>query len=196
MRVTEYAEPVELGFFDEVFEDGDVLRSFAGEADDEAGAEGDAGDGGADLLDGLEEDVGTGSALHGLEYGGRGVLQGNVEIFADVVVLGDGFKQLVGDAVGVGVEEAEPAEVGDAGELVEEGCEAVFEAQVFAVAGGVLADEGNFLDAAGDEGLGLGDDGLKAAGTKFAAEVGDDAEGAGMVAALGDFDVGGGSRGG
>jgi hypothetical protein len=125
------------------------------------------------------------------------VLQGDVEIFADVVVLGDGFKQLAGDAVGVGVEEAEPAEAIDAGELVKECGEAVFEAEVFAVAGGVLADEGDFLDAAGDEGLlRFGDDGFKAAGTEFAAEVGDDAEGAGVVAALGDFDVGGGARGG
>jgi hypothetical protein len=73
------------------------------------------------------------------------VLQGDVEIFADVVVFGDGFKQLAGDAVGIGVEEAEPAEAFDAGELVEEGGEAVFDAEIFAVAGGVLADEGDLL---------------------------------------------------
>ena len=76
------------------------------------------------------------------------------------------------------------------GEGVEQRGEAVFEAEVFAVAGGVLADEGDFLDAAGDELLGFGDDGFEAAGAEFAAQVGDDAEGAGVVAALGDFDVG------
>jgi len=123
------------------------------------------------------------------------VLERDVEIFADVVVLRNGLKQLVGDAVGIGVEEAEPAEVGDAGELVEERGEAVFEAEVFAVAGGVLADEGDFLDAASDEGLGFRNDGLEAAGAEFSTEIGDDAEGAGVVAALGDFDVGGGARG-
>ena len=78
------------------------------------------------------------------------------------------------------------------GERVEQGGEAVFDAEVFAVAGGVLADEGDLLDAAGDELLGFGDDGLEAARAEFAAQVGDDAEGAGVVAALGDFDVGGG----
>ena len=103
--------------------------------------------------------------------------------------------ELAGDAVGIGVEEAEPAEVGDAGECVEERGEAVLEAKVFAVAGGVLADEGDFLDAAGDEGLGFGDDGLEAAGAEFSAQVGDDAEGAGVVAAFGDLDVGGGFGG-
>ena len=66
---------------------------FAGEADDEAGAEGDAGDGGADLLEGLEEDVCAGAALHGFEDGRGGVLEGDVEILADVVVRGDGLKR-------------------------------------------------------------------------------------------------------
>ena len=98
--------------------------------------------------------------------------------------------------VGVGVEEAEPAEAVDAGERVEEGGEAVLEAEVFAVAGGVLADEGDLADAAGDELLGFGDDGLEAAGAELAAQVGDDAEAAGVVAAFGDLDVGRGARGG
>jgi hypothetical protein len=124
------------------------------------------------------------------------VLQGYVEVLADVVVAGDGLQQAIGDAVGVGIEEAQPAQAVDAGESVEQVGETVFQAKVFAVAGGVLADEGNFLDAAGDELLRLGDDRLEAAGTEFAAQVGDDAETARVVAALGDLDVGRGLRGG
>ena len=130
------------------------------------------------------------AALHALEDGGRGVLQRHVEVFADVVVAGDGFEQAAGDAVGIGVEEAQPAEALDCGRGVEESGEAVFEAEVFAVTGGVLADEGDFPDAVRDELLGFGDDGFEAAGAEFAAEVGDDAEAAGVVAALGDLDVG------
>ncbi len=118
------------------------------------------------------------------------MLERDVEIFADVVVLGDCLEELAGDAVGVGVEEAEPAEAWDAGELVEECGEAVLDAEVFAVAGGVLADEGDLLNAAGDELARFGDDRLEAAGTEFSAQIGDDAEGAGVVAALGDLDVG------
>ncbi len=191
--VAEDTEPVEAGFFDEVFEQGEVFSGFSGKADDEAGAESDAGDGGADLGEGTQEDFGGGAALHALEDGGRGVLERQVEIFADVGVRGDGFEQASGDAVGIGVEEAEPAEAFDAGEGVEERGEAVAEAEVFAVTGGVLANEGDFADAAGNELLGFGDDGLEAAGAEFAAEVGDDTEGAGVVATLGDFDVGGGA---
>jgi hypothetical protein len=171
----------------------EVAADSPGKADDEAGAEGDAGDGGADLFERRRKMSAEAPRFMRLQDIGRGVLEGHVEIFADVVVARDGFEELAGDAVGIGVEEAEPAEVGDAGELVEECGEAVFEAEVFAVAGGVLADEGDFANAAGDELLGFGDDGLEAAGTEFAAQVGDDAEGAGVVAALGDFDVGGGA---
>jgi len=65
------------------------------------------------------------------------VLEGNVEVLADVVVLRDGFEELAGDAVGIGIEEAEPAQAVDAGELVEQRGETVLEAEIFAVAGGV-----------------------------------------------------------
>jgi hypothetical protein len=111
-------------------------------------------------------------------------------------MLRNGVEEAGGDLVGVGVEEAEPAEAGEWGECFEQVGEAVFEAEVFAVAGGVLADEGYFADALGDEVLGFGDDGADAAGAELSAELGDDAEGAGMVAAFGDFDVGTGAWGG
>ena len=65
--------------------------------------------------------------------------------------------------------------------------------EVFAVAGGVLADEGDLADALGDEVLGFGDDGAYAAGAELAAELGDNAEAAGMIAAFGDLDVGAGA---
>ena len=192
--VAEDAEPVEFRLADELLQKFKVAERLAGEADDETGAQSDAGDGGANFFQGLEKDIRAGAALHALEDVGRGVLEGQIEVFADVVVPGDGFEQAAGDAVGIGVEEAEPAQAIDAGEGVEQSGEAVFEAEVFAVAGGVLADEGDLADAAGDELLGLGDDRLEAARAEFAAQVGNDAEGAGVVAALGDFDVGRGFR--
>jgi hypothetical protein len=107
-------------------------------------------------------------------------------------VGGDGFKQDGGDAVGVGVEEADPLFVRgfDFGEAGEEGGEAVFEAEVFAIAGDVLADEVDFADAIVEQAAGFEDDAFKAAAAELAAELGDDAEGAGVIAALGDFDVG------
>ena len=76
------------------------------------------------------------------------------------------------------------------GERFEQRSEAVFQAKVFAVAGGVLADESDFLHAAGDELLRFGDHGLEAPRAELAAQVGNNAEGAGVIAAFGNLDVG------
>ncbi len=157
--VGEDAEPVDLCGLDEGFEFLVVLFGLAGEADDEAGADDDAGDDAAGLLDEVEEDVGVAAALHALEDAGAGVLERDVEVLGDVVVRRHGLEQPRRDLVGIGVEEAEPAEAGQGGEGFEELGEAVGEAEVFAVAGGVLADEGDLADALRDELFGLGDDG-------------------------------------
>ena len=68
---------------------------------------------GAGFFDELEEEVGCAAAFHALEDGGAGVLEGDVEVFGDVVVARDGVEEARGDLVGVGVEEAEPAEAGE-----------------------------------------------------------------------------------
>ncbi len=109
---------------------------------------------------------------------------------------GDGVEQLAGDLVGIGVEEADPAEVVDLGETFEEEGESVFDAEIFAVAGGVLADEGEFADAVGGEGARFGEHGFEGAGTELAAQLRDDAEGTGVIAAFGDLEIGGGAAGG
>ncbi len=57
------------------------------------------------------------------------------------------------------------------------------------VGGGVLGDDEQFFDASLDEFLCLAQDGVGGAGGEFAAHVGDDAELALVVTALGDFEV-------
>ena len=117
------------------------------------------------------------------------MLQRDVHVGADFFVLGDRVEKFASDLVGIGVEKAHPAEIFNGGEFLEQQSEAVFEAEVFAVASGVLADEGNLADAAAGEAFGLGDHGFEAARTKLAAQLGNDAESAGMVAAFGNLDV-------
>ena len=60
---------------------------------------------------------------------------------------------------------------------------------VDAVGGGVLADDEELADAGGDELLGLAQDGVGRARDEAAAHVGDDAEAALVVTALGDLEV-------
>ena len=149
--VAEDAEPVEPGLANKLLQKLKIAERLAGEADDEAGAEGDAGDRGANLLEGLQEDLGARAALHSLENFGRGVLERHIEILADVVVFRDGLEQAAGDAVRICIEKPQPAQPFDPGQRVEQCGKAVLQAQVFAVAGGVLADEGDLLDAARDK---------------------------------------------
>ena len=84
--VGEDAEPVDACGLDEVFEFLVVGFGLAGEADDEAGADDDAGDDAAGLLDEVEEDLRVAAALHALEDAGAGVLERDVEVLGDVVV--------------------------------------------------------------------------------------------------------------
>ena len=61
--------------------------------------------------------------------------------------------------------------------------------QVEAVGAGVLADDQQFLGPGGDQFLGLAEDGVGAAADEVAAQGRDDAEGAAVIAALGNLDV-------
>ncbi len=67
--------------------------------------------------------------------------------------------------------------------------EAVFEAEVFAVAGGVLADQIDLAHALFEEASGFRDHGFETAAAEVAAILRDHAEGAGVIAALGDLQV-------
>ena len=62
--------------------------------------------------------------------------------------------------------------------------------QVFAVAGGVLADQVDLAHALLEQARGFGNHRFEAPAAELAAILRDHAEGAGMVAALGDLDVG------
>ena len=99
-----------------------------------------------------------------------------------------------GNLVGISVEEANPLQAFDARELFQQQGQAIFQAKVFAEAGGVLSDERDFAHAGLGQPLGFRDDGFETPRAKLSAKLGNDAEAAGMIAAFGDFDIGRGSR--
>src|SRR5215469_9689349 len=103
---------------------------------------------------------------------------------------GDGLEQLAGDLVGIRVEEANPPQALDLHKLFEEEGQSVFQAEVFAVAGRVLADESDFADAGAGQMFGFGHHRFKAARAELASKLRDDAKSAGMIASLSNLDVG------
>ena len=118
------------------------------------------------------------------------MLQGHIHVGADLFVLRDCVQQLAGNLVGIGVEETHPTQVFDRRKFFQQKREAIFQAEIFAIASGVLADQGNFSHSGLRETFGLGNDGFKTSRAELSAQLRNDAEGAGMIAALGNLDVG------
>ena len=145
----------------------------------------------ADTFDQLQEDVAGCSALHALQHRGAGMLQRHVDVLDQRGVLRDRIEQLLGDLVRIGVEETHPFrlrrfDLRQAGEQLRQ---TVFEAEIFAVAGGVLADQIDLAHALREEARRFRNHRFEAAAAEFAAILRDHAEGAGMIAAFGDLDV-------
>ena len=120
------------------------------------------------------------------------MLQWHVDVFDQRIVLRERVEQLLRDAVGVGVEEPHPLglrrfDLGEAGEKLRE---PVLHFEVLAVAGGVLSDQVDFPNSLAEQAGGFRHDGLETTAPELAPVLRDDAERAGVVAALGDLHVG------
>ena len=79
------------------------------------------------------------------------MLQRDIEIFREARVGRDRIEKLRSDAIGIAIEKANPVQLFDLCEALEQRGQAVANAEVFAVVCGVLADQGNFADARGGQ---------------------------------------------
>ena len=202
LGVTKHAKAFEFRFTDKGFEFGDVGFGLAGEADDKRGAYRDAGNTSADTFDEITDVVAAGLALHGAEHGVADVLERDIDVAGHFGALCDGADEFVAPMRGVCVKQANPEITFDGVQFAQErgergaarridGCArigALFPS-VHAEEGGVLGNEVELFDPFFDELAGLGDDAFDGAAAVAAADLGDDAERARMVAALGDFHV-------
>jgi hypothetical protein len=201
--IIEDAGALELAVFDEVHEFVEVGIGFAREADDEGGANGDAGDASADAFEEVPNVGAIRFTTHESQHVIADVLQGHVDVASHFWAFGDGLNEVVAPVGRMGVEEADPEVAFDFVESPNEcgegfafgrvdataGFGAVFGPLVHAEVGGVLGDEIDFLDSGSDEVARFFDDGFLGATAVAAADLRDDAEGAGMVAAFRNFDV-------
>ena len=99
------------------------------------------------------------------------------------------LQQLAGDLVGIGVEEAHPAQFLDLRQPLQQQRQPIFQTQIFSIAGRILPDQRDLADALFREMLRLGDHRFESPRTELAAQLRDDAKRAGMIAAFGDLDV-------
>ena len=115
------------------------------------------------------------------------MLDGQIEIRQDLLVPLHGGDEVVGDALRVSVHDADPLEAWDLVQLVQQLADAAGLAPVLAIGGGVLRHDDKLLDALTGQPAGLGHTVGHLAAAQRAADAGDRAVVAAVVAALGDF---------
>ena len=189
VRVGEHADVVERVVAEKRAQLVDIGLGFAGEADDERGAERDAGD---PLANAREEPVvglARAGALHALEHGVRRMLQRQIDVVADLVALRHRRERVFVNRRRVQIEEADPLEAVDRVQFAQQASEGAALVAVDAVEGRVLRDEQELFDAARGQRARFADDRVARPAPVLAAQRRDDAERALVVAALGDLDV-------
>ena len=119
------------------------------------------------------------------------VLHGQVDVFHELRLARDRLDELVTEIRRIAVERADPVHALDRAERAQELRELRLAVEVAPVLRRVLRDEDDLLHAARGEVHHLIADILDGAAAVGAADVGDGAEGAAVVAALGDLHIGG-----
>ncbi len=135
--------------------------------------------------------LGAAAPPHRLEHLRMAVLEGDVEVRDETRLAPHQAEQLDVERGRIGVQEANPGK-GRAGEqgFHQPQQPVPAEVEVLAVAGGVLGDQAELDRAGGLQGARLGDQALDGPAAEAAAPVRDRAEGAGVVAAFGDLEIG------
>ena len=137
---------------------------------------------GADLVTGAV-------TVHAAENVVVDVLDGDVEILDDLILIRDEVDELVVHDFGVEVVQADPADALDLHKLPQQQRKTRLAIDVQTPAGDVLRDDDQLFDAERREILRLLHDGIERTAAVAAADGGDGAEGAPVVAPLGDAQI-------
>ena len=157
--------------------------AFAGEADDDIGADRDARNAFADLGNQLAVLAVGVAAPHHLEDFVIACLQRDLNVGHDLRKRGDGVNQLGGHPIGVGGQKAQPQQVGNFGKVSEQLRQVITAFQVLTKAVNDLPEQNELLSAAGDEAAGFLENFFRVAAAFFSAFARNDAVSAGVRAA-------------
>lgn len=193
-REAEDVDMAEVHRFDEGLGFCELVVSFAGEADDHIGADGEIRDRGACFIEDRLEGGFAGASSHAFEGGVASGLEGEVEVSAESRVLPEG-KEGIGEIPRFEGREAQARDGGG----VEDGSDQGFEIgggvfPIASVGAEVDACQDDLLVADGDQATDLIEDiGEGSAFFRAASDLGD-AEGTAVVAAVLDLDEGAGAE--
>ena len=91
----------------------EIFFCFAGETYDERSTNADVRDACAHAAEKIADVIAGGHAFHRNKHTVGNVLQRDIDVFRDLVALGDGFDQFIAPMRGVGVEESDPEVAGN-----------------------------------------------------------------------------------
>ena len=194
-RVFEHADALDGGILEKFAQLSEFIIGLAGQADDQARAQHETRDAAAHILDEGGELRTVARTVHRAQDALRNVLERNIEVFYDLRLLSDDVDELVGDLVGVEVVQTDPCEIHFAQLAQQLGEQALVLRQVHAVLGDVLRDDDELLYACIAQRTRLLEQRRHLAAAVASAQLGDDAVGAGVRAALCDFEISGVGRG-
>ena len=166
----------------------EVFVGFAGEADDDVGAEGDVAAGCLGPGNALEIPIPGVLALHGAQDVGRAGLHGEMDVVAERWDGVDDVDDVLGEVAGVRGREAHSADAVDLADGSKEFSKAAFATGVFEAVY-VLAEELDFGEALLRDHLRFGEHGGGSAGAFLTSRIRHNAVGAEFVAAFDDGDV-------
>ena len=164
----------------------ELLLGLTGEADNDVGSQNQIGHDGLGVGHLLQVGLPVIVAVHGLQHTGRAGLEGQVQLLGDLGILCHGVEELLGSVSGMAGHEADEEIAGELGNRGQQIGKIEALAQILAVGVDVLAQQGDLTGAVFDELAALGQDVLHLAAALTAADVGDDAVGAEIVAAVHD----------
>lgn len=190
LRVSEDAQSVEARSFDELHKFLVLFTGFRRVAGDKGGAQGDVGNGLADAFYHIIY-IGCASATsHTLEDFVVDVLDGDVQIVAELRVFFHHIQDFEGEVERVGVVQTEPFDTFHLGESLHQGGQFPFARQIDAVVGQILGDKHYLLDTLLGEFLCFFHQQRNRFGDLLVANQRDGAVGTLVVAALRNLEVG------
>src|SRR5581483_6645102 len=188
--ITEDTQPVKLGGSYKFAEFIEILLGLAWKTYDEGGPEGKSRNSAAHLFDGFQKNSGACAPFHPFKHRRRRMLERDIDVGTDFFMRSHRIQELARDLVGIGIEEPHPRQIVDLRQSLQQQGKPVFQSQVFAVTGCVLADERDLPYTTRGESHGFGNDRFEMAGAKLPTKLRGDAKTAGMIAPFRNLDVG------
>ena len=188
--IGEGAQAFETRFPDEIEQVAEFGFALAGMADDERGPQDDAGNQLAHLRHQFARLPAVDTAPHHRQHPVGAVLQRDVDIRTDLRIVRHDAQDVLGEAGGIAVVQADPLDAVDLGQLLQQPCQAAFPVAVKTVVSRILGDDDQLPHALGGQAAGFFHQILDGHAHMRAADERDGAVGTTPVAAFRDFQIG------